>query len=532
MRAALYLRYSSDRQRSTSLEDQARNCRRRAEADEWTVVASYADEALSGADSSRPQYQAMLAAAKRREFDVLIVDDLSRLARDSVEQESAIRRLEHVRIRIISTADGYDSDSKARKIVRAIHGIKNEMFIDELAEKVHRGQEGQARKKRWNGGRPYGYKLRRLTDPSRLNPYGEPEQIGSVLEIEPRQAQVVRDIFRRFNDGASQLTIAAVLNERGEPSQGSTWKRKVRICNGWRASSVRVILRNPLYSGLVRWNTREYLRDPDTKKDSRRARPREDWVTFRDESLRIIDEATFAAAQRRMHGNANNAPSLKRGRQPRFLLSGLLTCAECNSHYTLADARSYACSAYVNGRACANSKRVRRDLAERKIRQSLQVDLLAPDRIGRIAKVMRAFVNGQARPAAKPCAKVEQLEARLVMLRQRLTAGDPALTREDLLAAIERAERQREAILTAQDQEAPSAQVIAALPKAAAIYRQAIEEGTLAPERVAKAREMLRGLLGEIKLERTESGGLDAVMALRPGALSMAAGLSGRGDRI
>jgi DNA invertase Pin-like site-specific DNA recombinase len=47
----------------------------------------------TGADSSRPQYQEMLGAAERGEFDILLVDDLSRLARDQVESERAIRRL-------------------------------------------------------------------------------------------------------------------------------------------------------------------------------------------------------------------------------------------------------------------------------------------------------------------------------------------------------------------------------------------------------------------------------------------------------
>ena len=93
MRAAIYARYSSDMQRTASIEDQARNCRRRAEAEGWKIVATFSDAAISGSDSNRPQYQAMQAAAERGDFEVLLLDDLSRLARDSVEQERIIRRL-------------------------------------------------------------------------------------------------------------------------------------------------------------------------------------------------------------------------------------------------------------------------------------------------------------------------------------------------------------------------------------------------------------------------------------------------------
>src|SRR5262245_11826944 len=139
MRGVTYSRFSSDRQRETSITDQQRNCRRRADAEGWTIVAEYADAAISGSDSSRPEYQAMLKAAMRGEFDVLLVDDLSRLSRDSLEHEKTIRKLEFQGVRIVSTSDGYDSTSKARKVLRAVKGIQNEMFLDDLAAKVHRG---------------------------------------------------------------------------------------------------------------------------------------------------------------------------------------------------------------------------------------------------------------------------------------------------------------------------------------------------------------------------------------------------------
>ena len=69
-------------QRNTSTEDQARNCTRRIEGEGWQLVAHYKDEGISGARFNRPGYQTMLKAAQGREFDVLVVDDLSRFSRD------------------------------------------------------------------------------------------------------------------------------------------------------------------------------------------------------------------------------------------------------------------------------------------------------------------------------------------------------------------------------------------------------------------------------------------------------------------
>jgi site-specific DNA recombinase len=96
------------------------------------------------------------------------------------------------------------------------------MRLDELCEQVHRGLTGQAIKGYWCGGRVYGYALRPLPDPARLDPYGQPERIGTKLEIDAEQAAIVREIFRRHVDGVSCRTIAKDLNSRGMPSAGST----------------------------------------------------------------------------------------------------------------------------------------------------------------------------------------------------------------------------------------------------------------------------------------------------------------------
>jgi DNA invertase Pin-like site-specific DNA recombinase len=144
MKAATYSRYSSANQRESSIADQQRNCHARAKAEGWVVIEDFSDRAFSGTDNRRPGYRAMQGAAIKREFDVLVVDDLSRLTRDVVEQETVIRRLEFQGIRIVSCADGYDSQSAARKIHRGMKGLMNSVFLDDLADKVHRGQKGQA----------------------------------------------------------------------------------------------------------------------------------------------------------------------------------------------------------------------------------------------------------------------------------------------------------------------------------------------------------------------------------------------------
>ena len=86
MRAAIYARYSTEQQSANSIDDQIRVCERLAERHGCTVVERFSDAAISGGTSERPAYQAMLTAARRREFDVIVAEDTSRLWRNMAEQ--------------------------------------------------------------------------------------------------------------------------------------------------------------------------------------------------------------------------------------------------------------------------------------------------------------------------------------------------------------------------------------------------------------------------------------------------------------
>jgi hypothetical protein len=95
---------------------------------------------------------------------------------------------------------------------------------------IRRGLTGQAMKQYWCGGRPYGYRLKPILDVNQRDAYGNPSRIGTVLEIDKAQADIVREIFESFARGISYFAIACSLNEREVPSPGSSWRRRVRRC--------------------------------------------------------------------------------------------------------------------------------------------------------------------------------------------------------------------------------------------------------------------------------------------------------------
>jgi hypothetical protein len=85
MRAALYARFSTERQRDASIEDQFRECERVAKAAGLEVVARFEDRGISAGTTARPGYRALLEAARRRVFDVIVTEDISRLWRNRAE---------------------------------------------------------------------------------------------------------------------------------------------------------------------------------------------------------------------------------------------------------------------------------------------------------------------------------------------------------------------------------------------------------------------------------------------------------------
>jgi site-specific DNA recombinase len=137
MAAAIYVRYSSENQRPESIDDQVWACRKLAKLRSLTILDDqvYADQAQSGARSDRPALSALMTAARAGEFDVVLVDDLSRLARDNHLMLSIIAELHFEGIRVISVADGLDSTDEESTLAIQLRGIFNELQLRDLSGK-------------------------------------------------------------------------------------------------------------------------------------------------------------------------------------------------------------------------------------------------------------------------------------------------------------------------------------------------------------------------------------------------------------
>ncbi|MFO0364935.1 MAG: recombinase family protein, partial [Acidobacteriota bacterium] len=145
---AAYARFSSDRQSTASIDDQLRMCRDYAERQGWVVNEAhvYRDEALSGAGIDRPGLTKLLEASSssERPFDILLIDDTSRLSRNLSDAVRIVEMLRFRGFRVVSVSQGIDSQNDQSDVLMTVHGLVDSLYIKELGKKTHRGLEGRA----------------------------------------------------------------------------------------------------------------------------------------------------------------------------------------------------------------------------------------------------------------------------------------------------------------------------------------------------------------------------------------------------
>jgi DNA invertase Pin-like site-specific DNA recombinase len=336
-RCAIYARYSSDLQSPTSIDDQLQLCRAYAERHGWVVVATHRDAALSGFGvEQRPGYQQLVAAAGTTPpgFDTILVEDLSRLTRDTGELLRLYHRLRLKGIDIVGVSDGIASGQQGGKVHLTVKGLVNELYLDDLRDKTHRGLTGCATRGLSAGGRIFGYR----TVPVEAAPRGTKHTAPARFEIHPEEAAVVQRIFRDYAAGQSMQAIAFALNRAGVHFPAQETERGPHR-RGWAVSSVRVILRNEKYAGIWVWNKRRFIKDPDTGRRRALPRPAEDWIRHEHAALRVIDADLWQAVQQRL-AFVEQTYGVGPGRPPRgaahvayspYLLSGVLRCGCCGA---------------------------------------------------------------------------------------------------------------------------------------------------------------------------------------------------------
>ncbi len=431
---AVYARYSSEKQNSLTIEQQVRKCREYAERHGFTVLDAhiYTDEAISGATDDRAGLQRLLAAAiqKPRAFDVILVDDTSRLSRNMIDSLKIFEQLRFVNVRTIFVAQGIDTESEQAELLVTTHGIVDSLYLKDLKARTFRGVEQRAIEGLHTGGRVFGYRHVPIENSNKRDAHGRPAIEGVRLEVEPAQAATIKRIFERYAAGHSMKRIAIDMNNEGilspQPQKGT-------VSQSWCQSSIHHILHNERYRGVVIWGKTYKLRSHETGKRIYRRKLESEWRRTETPTQRIISDKLWEAVQGRMRlvhdlygTGANNGIRGGRAAGSPYLFTGLLKCSVCGGSVTIVSGQSrkredsrYGCSmhAYRGPQVCGNNLLVPRRSLEEQLLAGLQAKVLHPDVT---EYTLRGFEEALAKAANSRRSGVSDLERRKATIEQQI----------------------------------------------------------------------------------------------------------------
>ena len=309
IRAVSYSRFSSNNQRTESIDAQQRAIYKYIAENKYTPVGDYVDEALTGTNLQRPGFQSMLEDAEKGMFDVVIVHKMDRLSRDVYDALDVQRKLAIYGVRIESVIERFEEtpEGQLQKVIQLGVG---QYYSQNLAREVIKGLKENAYKAIHNGGiPPYGFDV-------------DPETKKYI--VNEHEANAVRIMFEKVVQGWSYRELAEYLNLLGY---------RTKIGNKFSAnSSFYDLLTNPKYKGEYVFNRSiSKPKQIGLKRSHRKNKREEEIIRIPNGVPAIVDEETFELVQKLLKQRRRSKGQHKA--KEVYLLSGLVECAECGSAY-------------------------------------------------------------------------------------------------------------------------------------------------------------------------------------------------------
>ena len=308
--AAAYARFSTDNQTENSIAYQMHEITGYCAKNNIKLTHSFIDEGQSGTNIDRDGFQDMLKAARKGEFNDIVIYDVTRGSRDVADWFYFRKRMRELNINIISCkqdlGDPLDPNDFLKELITV--GLGQHSVL-ETRQKVLDGVSAAARAGKFLGGwAPFGYQV--VKDQTTKS---------SHYAILPSEAALVRQAFELYAEGYSynyildQLQLRGVVGRHGKPMN---------------ANSLYYMFKNKRYMGTYIWN--EYTFQCMRKYIGRKENPR--IVKIDDAIPAIVDKETFDKVQQRLESNKYRCRAHTAKRRV-FLLSGLIHCALCGGNY-------------------------------------------------------------------------------------------------------------------------------------------------------------------------------------------------------
>ena len=301
-RAVLYARFSSDNQRSESIDAQIRAMKAYCKHNNIVIVDTYIDEAKSATTAQRPAFQRMIADSKAGGFNIVLVHKLDRFSRSRFDSSFFKRELKKNGVSVYSVLENLDDSPESIMMEAVLEGM-SEYYSQNLAREVMKGLKETALQCKHTGGQPaLGYNV---------------DSVTRKLIINEKEAEAVRLIFAMYADGQGYSAILDALHEKGyKTKQGKDFMK----------NSLYSILTNPKYQGIYVFNKSSAKSITGTR-NTHLLKDNEEIISIEGGCPQIVDQETFAKVQRRI--DANRHTGARQNAKHSYLLSGKVFCKEC-----------------------------------------------------------------------------------------------------------------------------------------------------------------------------------------------------------
>ena len=284
-----------------------------------STLTFYEDRDRSGYTfEQREGYQRMRRCLVDHELDILIVKDFSRFSRRNSRGLVELEDLRDCGVRIISIGDGIDFPNDDDWLKIQFQFLINEMPVTDTSKKVRSVVKRRQQDGKWICAAPYGYIINARQE----------------FEIVPTEADIVRTIFKLYQEGWGYKKISNHLTDESIPTprmserqrleaQGKEYKRDVK--SAWAIATIQGILENDFYIGTMR--SSKYTRKKINGKDVRR--DESEHIVIENHHQAIISYREFATVKALMESRSTGH---YRG-QKKYdnVYSGFLVCGDCGS---------------------------------------------------------------------------------------------------------------------------------------------------------------------------------------------------------
>ena len=299
MRCGIYVRVSTDDQRDNgySIDSQLRMIKEYCEKNEYDIVDVYNDAGHSGKDLMRPEMQRLLKDIKSKKIDKLVAIKVDRLTRNNYDGFWLLNYCEEHDVKIELILEPYDVSTANGEMIFGMNLVFGQRERKEIGARTKRAMEEMTLERIHLSKAPYGYTRNKET---------------GHLEVEPIEAEVVKEIFELCKKGHSTRGIATIMKDNNAYLKQGKWK----------SDRVYKILTNSIYIGIFEYG--KYKRKP------------QDILRVENYCEPIIDEVTWNATRNVLVKNKHSNYG-----EYIHLFSGLVKCPICGEIMSSSESFKY-----------------------------------------------------------------------------------------------------------------------------------------------------------------------------------------------